>query len=122
MLVNIATGAEVTEGDTVRHQETGLAWRFSHLTHHPVKGHRVHVTRRHAKLGRVPGEFCPSVFGLDVVIKVGWKGHVKNVLHVTISKLDEWLLAGVIALLPLAFFEQFHAAEKITELFGFGGH
>ena len=121
-VVDTTTGAEVTTGADLRHAVTGQRWRFSHVTHHPKYGHRIHATRTHRKLGRIPGEFHPSVFGLEVVVRVGWKRHVINVAHVTISKLDDWMLAGVIALVPLAFFEQFHAAEKITELFGFGGH
>lgn len=121
-VVDTLTGEEVTEGTMLRHAVTGQRWRFSHVTHHPVHGHRVHATRAHHRLGRIPGQFSPSVFGIEVTVKIGWKRHVVNVAHVTISKLDEWLLAGVIALVPLAFFEQFHAAETITGILGFGGH
>lgn len=120
-LINTTTGAEVKPGDSIRHQETGARWKFSHVTHHP-DGHRVHACRPHRRLGKVPGQFHPRVFGLEVVVNVGWKGHVRNVLHVSVAKFDDYLLAGIIALVPLGLFEQLHGAEYIGELFGLGGH
>jgi hypothetical protein len=36
------------------------------------------------------------------------------------SKLDDWFMAGLIALIPLAIFEHYHMASKITEVISLG--
>lgn len=119
-LIN-AQGIEVTPSSrlhAVSGPQAGQVWQYSHVIEHPIDGHRVHVTRRHPRLGHVHREFHPGVFGLTVVVDVTWKRHAVNQLHHARTKLDEYLLAGVIALVPLAFFEQFHLAEKLGEVLG----
>jgi len=119
-LIN-AQGVEVLPGSrlhAVSGPFMGQLWQLSHVIEHPIDGHRVHVTRRHSRLGHVHREFHPGVFGLSVVIDLTWKHHMVNKVHHVRSKFDDYLLAGVVALVPLAFFEQFHLAEKLGELLG----
>lgn len=99
-------------------KETGQMWNFSHVVEHPVDGHRVHVTRRHPRMGHVHREFHPAVFGLHVVIDITWQRHLLNKAHHVRAKFDDYLLAGVIALVPLAFFEHYHLAERLPEILG----
>lgn len=102
----------------VQGKETGQYWHFSHVVEHPIDGHRVHVTRRHPRMGHVHREFHPVIFGLHVVIDVTWKRHIVNKAHHVRVKFDDYLLAGVIALLPLAIFEHYHLAERLPEILG----
>lgn len=102
----------------VQGKEIGQQWRLSHVVEHPVDGHRVHVTRRHPRLGHVHREFHPGVFGLHVVIDVTWREHAINKAHHVRAKFDDYLLAGIVALLPLAIFEHYHVAEKLPEMLG----
>lgn len=123
-LIN-AQGTEISPGArlvAIKGAETGTRWTLSHVLEHPVDGHRVHVTRRHPRLGHVHREFHPSVFGLRVIVDITWQRAVINKAHHVRAKFDDYLLAGVIALLPLAFFEHYHVGERLTELVPFLGH
>lgn len=117
-LISEATGAAITPGAMLRAIQgphMGTHWRFHELKMTDT-GHRVCVSRP-VSAGRVHREFHPGVFGLKVVIDISWSMHVRHTLRVGWSKIDDWLLAGVVALVPLAFFEQYHWAEMITALF-----
>jgi hypothetical protein len=119
-LIN-AQGQEITPGARLRVAEgrdSGQVWLYSHTIEHPVDGHRVHVTRRHPRIGHVHREFHPRVFGLHVEIDITWRRHVVNKVHHVRTKFDEYLLAGVVALFPLAAFEHFHFSEKLFEALG----
>lgn len=123
-LVSVATGEIVSVGRHVKAVEgphAGTWWRISELFHDGTQ-HMVRATHRHTHVGRVPRTFRPDTFGLRVHEEISHVRHAVNTLHHTWQKLDEWLLAGVIALLPLAFFEQYHLAETITSTLGLGGH
>ncbi len=113
--VEIPTGARIR---VVEGRETGQLWQYSHVVEHPVDGHRVHVTRRHPRVGHVHREFHPRVFGLHVVVDITWKRRVANATHHAFSKFDDYLLAGLVALVPLAFFEHYKLAERLPEIFG----
>jgi hypothetical protein len=119
-LIN-AQGREVESGAklvAIQGKEIGERWIFSHVVEHPIDGHRVHVTRRHPRMGHVHREFHPVVFGLHVVIDITWRKHVVNKVHHVRCKFDDYLLAGVVALFPLAIFEHYHIAERLPEFFG----
>lgn len=119
-LIN-ALGQEIEKGARLRAiagKEIGQVWHFSHVLEHPTDGHRVHVTRRHPRMGHLHKEFHPSVFGLSVVVDVTWRKHVRNSAYHAWQKFDEYLIAGAVALLPLAFFEKYHLAERLPEIFG----
>lgn len=126
-VVSSASGRRVEPGcmiHIVSGPYLGQAWRYSHVRE--VEGaHRVHCTRRvSGKRGRVFNghrEFHPSVFGLEVKIEISWQRHALNTTRHTLGKVDDYLLAGAFALLPLAFFEHYHMASKITETLSFGG-
>lgn len=123
-LIN-AQGVAVQEGARLRAiqgRETGQVWRYSHVVEHPIDGHRVHVSRRHLQLGHIHREFHPGVFGLHVKVDVTWRKHLRNKVHHFRVKFDEYLIAGIVALLPLALFEQYHLAERVTEVLPFLGH
>lgn len=123
-LIN-AQGEEIRPGSRVvaiQGKETGQMWRFSHVVEHVVDGHRVHVVRRHPRLGHVHREFHPGVFGLHVKVDVTWQRHVVNKVHHVRTKLDDYLLAGIIALFPLGIFEHYKLAERLPEALGFLGH
>lgn len=100
----------------------GRAWRFEHIVERPDGNHHVHVTRLSGKLGRTPRQYHPDVFGCDITIDITWRQSVRNAAHHAWTKVDDYLLAGAFALVPLAFFEQYHLAETITSALGFGGH
>ncbi|MCX5605979.1 hypothetical protein OOK29_48560 [Streptomyces phaeochromogenes] len=124
-LVSRATGQEVTPGSTLHMQSgsaAGRAWRFEHIVERPDGNHHVHVTRLSGKLGRTPRQYHPDVFGCDITIEITWRQSVRNAAHHAWTKVDDYLLAGAFALVPLAFFEQYHLAETITSALGFGGH
>lgn len=119
-LIN-AQNVEVQPGARIRVTEgpdTGQTWQFSHVVEHPVDGHRVHVTRRHPRMGHVHREFHPRVFGLRVIVDITWRRHVLNKVTHMRSKFDDYLLAGVVALFPLAAFEHYHISERLFEALG----
>jgi len=114
-LIN-ANGEIVESGAKLRvahGREIGQMWLYSHVVEHPVDGHRVHVTRRHTRLGHIHREFHPRVFGLEVKVDITWQRHVINKAHDVRCKFDDYLLAGIVALVPLALFEHYHLAEVI---------
>lgn len=121
-LINEATETEVEYLATIRCVAgplTGQAWRYEKIIERDRNGHRVHCTRSHPKLGRVHREFHPSVFGCRVEREITFKLRIIAQVHHVRSKFDDYLLAGVVALVPLAFFERFGFAETITHYLGF---
>ncbi|MFE9769809.1 hypothetical protein ACFYPC_35695 [Streptomyces sp. NPDC005808] len=124
-LVSRVTGKEIKQGRTLHGQAgaaTGLAWRFERISLHRDGVHHVHVSRPGGKLGRIHREFHPSVFGCEVTVEITWRLAVRHAATRTWSKVDDYLLAGVFALVPLAFFEHFHWAEAIVSALGLNGH
>ena len=123
-LVSRVTGQEIPAGRTLHGQTgsaAGLAWRFEGIAQRPDGIHHVHVSRPGGKLGRIHREFHPSMFGCEITIEITWRRSVRNVAHRTWSKVDDYLLAGLFALLPLAFFEHYHWADAIVSSFGATG-
>lgn len=119
-LIN-AQGEKIVPGARLRAlagPESGTNWTYSHVVEHPIDGHRVHVTRRHPKLGHFHREFHPAVFGLEIHVDVCWKKVVRAKVHHVRTKVDDYLLAGLFALLPLAAFEHFHMSERLFEALG----
>lgn len=122
-LIN-AQGVEVAPRarlHVVEGKDSGQVWQYSHVIEHPVDGHRVHVTRRHPRIGHVHRDFHPRVFGLRVEIDITWRRHMRNKVHHVRTKFDDYLLAGVVALLPLGLFEHYQLAERLPEALGFLG-
>ena len=115
--------------------ETVPLGRVLTAAHGPYKGRRFRLVDFHADGERLrvhllhphpfrhaPLVLHPSVFLLEIRREVTRVRHALNALHHTWQRVDEWLLAGFAALIPLAFFEHYHWAESITAALGFGGH
>lgn len=123
MILRTEDGVEIRPGQTVhavRGAYKGRRFRFVEIHD---DGERIHVTLLHPHPFRHARQVLhPSAFGLHIHQPLSRAQHVLNGLHHTWQRIDEWLLAGLVALLPLAFFEHFHWAETITQWLGFGGH
>lgn len=125
-LVFADTGKPVIPGCVLRAVDPIGGPYVWHLDGHRIgaddHGHRVMVSRHHPKLGRVHRTFHPRVFGLTVVIDIVWYRDVRHTAHVVWAKGNDWLMAGIFALIPLAFFEHYHWADDITNMMSiFGG-
>ncbi|MFE5369231.1 hypothetical protein [Streptomyces mirabilis] len=124
-LVSRTTGEEINCGETLHMTSgpsAGRAWRFEHIAEKPDGKHHVHVSRCGGKLGRIHREYHPGVFGCEIKIDITWRMHVSNSARHMRSKIDDYLMAGAFALIPLALYEHFHWADKITTAFGIVGH
>ncbi|MFJ3779797.1 hypothetical protein ACIPX0_49860 [Streptomyces sp. NPDC090075] len=102
-LIHDATASAVEPG-TMLHMvagpRVGEAWRFEKIIEHHTDGHRVQVTRTHPKLGRIPREYHPRLFGCSVAAEVRWyadKRRLRNGLHFIASQAVLLTLGGVIA-------------------------
>jgi hypothetical protein len=118
-LMDATTATEIVAGSMIRPVEgPSRPWRFESITSRPDGTHLVHATQA-SRAGRVHKHFHPHAFGLDIVIdvEITRRAHVRNVAHHTWSKANDYLLAGIFALVPLAFFEHFHVAERIFAAF-----
>lgn len=122
-LVSRVTGKEIKQGRKLRGQAGAAAphaWRFERINLHRDGIHRVHVSRPGGKLGRIHRAFHPSDFGCEVRVEITWRRSVRHAAWRTWSKVDDYLLAGLFALVPLAFFEHFHWADAIMSMLGMG--
>ncbi|MFJ8142621.1 hypothetical protein [Streptomyces sp. NPDC096013] len=120
-LVSCVTGEEIQTGHILRVQTgatAGHAWKFEKIAQRADGVHHVHVTRHGGKVGRIHREFHPSIFGCEIKVEVTWLQSVSHAAYQTWSKIDEYLLAGLFALVPLAFFEHYHWSEYIVAIFG----
>lgn len=123
-LVSCVTGEEIRTGRTLRAQTgavTGQAWKFERIAERADGIHHVHVSRPGGKLGRIHREFHPSVFGCEITVEITWRRSVGHAAYRTWSKVDDYLLAGLFALVPLAFFEHYHWSEFIVSILGMDG-
>lgn len=88
-LIHTETGAVVEQG-AILHMTSGQsinqAWRFERIIPNP-DGHRIHCTRSHPKMGRLPREFHPDVFGCHVAADTRWYAHCHRMVR--------WLYASV---------------------------
>jgi hypothetical protein len=116
-LINPTTGQTITPGAKIHTVPGGEAWHFAKIVHHPSGEHRVHCTKivkgskgRHFRGHR---EFHPHAFGLEIKIDITWQRHAMNTARHAFSKVDDYLMAGVFAIVPLAFFEHYHMAGPI---------
>lgn len=123
-LINPTTGQTIMPGTKIHTVPGGEAWHFAKIVHHPSGEHRVHCTKivkgskgRHFRGHR---EFHPHAFGLEIKIDITWQRHVVNSGKHVFAKIDDYLWAGLFAIIPLAFFEHFHMADDITSVVTFG--
>lgn len=124
LLLVTRTGQEIEKGSKLHATSgavAGTVWRYEHIAERPDGAHHVHVSRCGGKLGRVHRELHPSVFGLEIKIHITFVKHTANVVRHVRSKIDDYLMAGAFALVPLALYEHFHWGETITAALGFVG-
>lgn len=117
------TGEEIPLGRMVMAQKgphSGSWWRLDGLTETAGR-HLVTVSRLVSRLGRHRMVAPPEHFGLMVQQVVTFFRHLKNTCVRVWHKLDDGIILGALALVPLAFFEKYHLADTITALLGFGG-
>ncbi|MFI9835209.1 hypothetical protein ACIHIX_46985 [Streptomyces sp. NPDC051913] len=120
-LVSCVTGEEIQAGRTLRVQtgaDTGQSWKFERIAERGDGMRHVHVSRPGGKLGRIHREFHPSVFGCEITVEITWRRSVGHAAYRAWAKADDYLWAGVFALVPLAFFEHYHWAEDIVAVLG----
>jgi hypothetical protein len=90
--------------------------------------HTVTVSRHHPKFGRVKRVFHPRVFGLTVEVEITWYQSAKVKIHKGWHETWFGIYLGILALVGLAIFEQYHLADEITapfaaimDMMGMGG-
>ncbi len=123
-LINPNTGQIIEPGAKIHTLHGAHAWRYERLRQIDAHTHHVHCTRvvkgTRGRTFRGHREFHPSVFGLEIKIDITWQRHALNKSRHVLGKVDDYLLAGLFAIVPLAFFERFHWADDITSLFTLG--
>lgn len=113
-IVELDSGRVITPPCMLRAPEVGT-WRLEHHAEHKGE-HVLHCSRFNGRR-RIHTTFAPHVFGLTVEIDVVWYRAVRHTAHMARVKGGDYMLAGIFALVPLAFFERFHWAETITQGF-----
>lgn len=101
-------------------------WRLdAHHCGEDDTAHRVTVSRHHPKFGRIKRTFHPRVFGLTVEVEVTWYRATGRKVRHAWHETYVGIYLGFLALIGLAFFEQYHLAPEITgtllSIFGGGG-
>lgn len=120
-LIHATTGLPVEFGRTVQAQSgpfAGSWWRLDALVKRDGVWH-VSVSRSH-RCGRRKVVAPPDVFGLLVREILTLLRRTRNLLVHVWQTIDEGIVMGALALLPLALFEHFHMAEVIVSLMGLG--
>ena len=116
-LIISATGQTITVGarvQAVTGSHTGTWWRLDAITHNG-REYVVRVTRRVGRLIQ-RAAFPLHIFGLAYEEMLAWWRTPRHTAREVLRKVDEWLMAGLFALVPLGFFEQYHGAEYVTEI------
>ena len=117
-----AEGTPVTYGRShhcvVAGPHQGTHWRIDDLLHNGTEW-LVRASRTH-RAGRVHRTFSPSVFALEVREELTRARHALNAVHHTWQRIDEWLLAGVFALIPLGLVEP-EIGHRLLMYVGLGG-
>lgn len=100
----------------------GRAYRFESILPYGKRGtYRVRVSRKsvHAHFRSV--EFLPpNALGCKVERPLTRRERMWSACCTVWAKVDDWFWAGTFALIPLAVFEHFHLATKITEVVSLG--
>lgn len=90
-------------------------WRLEGHQYADDGTHTVIVSRHHRKFGRIKRTFHPRVFGLTVEIQVTWYESAKTKIHKGWHETYVGIYLGFLALIGLAFFENYHLAPSIVE-------
>lgn len=117
-------------GTTLHARNTTLAgsypWRLeAYQPDTEGDAHKVTVSRHHPRFGRVKRTFHPRVFGLTIEVEIKWHRRARTKIHSAWHETWFGIYLGFLALIGLAFFEQYHMAPEITSfvssIFGGGG-
>lgn len=123
-LINPTTGRVITPGTKIHTVHGSHPWTYRALRKIDDRTHHVQATRvvkgSRGRTFRGHREFHPSVFGLEVRVSVTWERKAVCKARHAFHKIDDYLLAGVFAIIPLAFFEHYHMAGTITEFVTLG--
>lgn len=92
----------------------GTWWRLDNIVKRDSL-HHVSASRSH-KIGRHKITVLPEIFGMKIRETVNVMKTLSRKILTVWQKIDEGLYMGALALVPLAYFEQYHGAEWITEL------
>lgn len=99
----------------------GKAYRYEGVI---ISGHhtyRVKITRKSIAGHFRAVEWChPSMIGCEVRVPLTRCQQVGAFALACWTKIDDWFMAGLVALVPLAWFEHYHMATKITEILSLG--
>lgn len=89
----------------------GTHWRLESIHHNGV--HHVLRCSRMYRTMRVRMDHHPRVFGLEMITDdvTQWYRITRDDLRACWHKIDDGLFMGVLALIPLAFFEAFNGSE-----------
>lgn len=93
----------------------GEWWRLDEIFHDGTQ-HMLRCSRLHRGKVRVRKVFAPVHFALEVMEEITHMRALVNRVHHTWQKIDEGLIMGVLALVPLALFEAFHGGEATRHL------
>lgn len=99
----------------VKGVHAGTHWRLDRIFHNGVT-HVLRCSRYVRRVGRVVEHFHPSVFGLDVIEVSRFFKITRRDLAACWHKIDDGLLMGFLALIPLGFFEAYHGGELFRHL------
>jgi hypothetical protein len=94
----------------------GPVWRYEHIAVHEHCEHHVHVTRSHPKFGRIHREYHPRVFGCTITLDITWRRRACNAVHHVWSRIDDYFMAGAVALVPLALYERYDWGAAISTI------
>src|SRR6266581_8256956 len=92
----------------------GSWWRLDKIVKRDSL-HHMSASRKH-KIGRHKITVLPEIFGLRVHETMNVIKDIMCRVRKFWRKIDEGLYMGALALIPLAYFEQYHGAEWITEV------
>lgn len=112
-----STGQVLTPGCRIQAVSGTLAgswWRLDAVSHNG-REYVVHVRRAVGRLVQ-RAAFPLHMFGLAYDEMVAWWRDPRHTVRVICHKVDEWLMAGLFALIPLALFEGYHVPERVSEL------
>lgn len=118
-IILASTGSELTLGRSrvraLSGPHTGQ-WFTLNSVHSHKGEHHLHVSRRtRAGVHHLP-HCAPEVFGVIVEEIVNLYRHALNTLAHMRRKVDDGIILGALALVPLAVFEAFHGGEVTRHL------
>lgn len=116
-----STGMDVPLGRSVQAVKgpyAGTWWRLDDVR--KANGQHLICASRTHRVGRHRITVAPDMFGLVIEEIVRFARHCLNTLHAVRVKIDDGIILGFLALIPLALFEAFHGGEwtrHIIEVF-----